>query len=61
MKLSVSQVEIYDDTTHALVAKVELEDVGVGGVTLHEKAFSAESWRELADAVAQAIKMMEAE
>ncbi len=61
MKLSVSQVEIYDDTTHALVAKVALEEDGVVSIKLLEKAFDAGSWRELADAVAQAIKMMEAE
>ena len=60
MKLSVSEVEILDDDGR-LVAKVEATDSNVVGVTLREEAFDAGSWRELADAVAQAIKMMEAE
>lgn len=60
MKLSVSEVEIYDELD-ALVAKVECADIGVVGVTLREKIHSADSWRELGDAVAKAIKMMEAE
>jgi hypothetical protein len=60
MKLQVTQVEIRN-ADGIRIAKVEHASSGAVGVTLHEEAFSPSEWRELADAVAQAIKMMEAE
>ena len=59
MKLQVSVVHIRND--EQTIARVEYVSPGVVGVDMIEEAFDAGSWRELADAVAQAIKMMEAE
>lgn len=60
MKLHLTHVDIVNADGDR-IAKVEHASSGAVGVTLHEEEFSPSEWRELADAVAQAIKMMEAE
>lgn len=57
-KLHITEIEAYDESGH-VVFRVKVADSMVAEVTLVGACHTDESWRELAEDVGRAIKMME--